>query len=309
MQGKQYKPRSWSDYNNTLVQRGSLSLWFDADTIKNWQACQARGKPGSPKTYSDSAILALSQLRFLFQMPLRMFEGFIKSMFRCLNLDLPVPHYSTLSRRLRKLKVSTQASPPQGNLCLAVDSSGLKVYGEGEWKTRIHGYSKRRTWRKFHIALDTSNQEAYSVVVTTNDFKDSELLDALLEQPSGKIATVLGDGAYDSHDCFKSCADKDIEPIIPPRKDAVISRYGNDKALKIPRDKIVRAIKKHGIKAWKKRSGYHFRSLVETFMYRFKRTFSDKLMSRDFKNQAHEVFIKCQMLNKYAKLGLANSRN
>lgn len=85
---------------------------------------------------------------------------------------------------------------------MVVDSTGIKVYGEGEWKVRQHGYCRRRTWRKLHSGVDESTNEIVAAVVTTNDFKDSQVLPDLLDQVEEEIEQVSADGADDRRNCY-----------------------------------------------------------------------------------------------------------
>lgn len=307
MTGKvKYKPRSWPDYNKSLVQRGNLCLWFNDDVIEHWLAPTVCTK-GSPRKYSDLAITTMIELKYLFNLSFRAIQGFIQSLFELLNINLPVPDYTTLSRRLRKIKIELNLPKSNKPISLAIDSSGLKVYGEGEWKVRTHGHSKRRTWRKFHLGIDTSEQLIHAVTVTTNDFKDNEIFDVIVAQVKAPIKDILGDGAYDSKNCYEVCASKQAKPIFPPRQGAVIHQHGNCKNEPLPRDQAIREIRILGRKGWKTKVGYHRRSLAETAMFRFKRLFSANLRSRSFMNQANEVFLKCKILNRFNLLGLAKS--
>jgi hypothetical protein len=192
---------------------------------------------------------------------------------------------------------------------IVLDSTGLKVYGEGEWKVRQHGFSKRRTWRKIHLGFDAETQEITCASFTTNDFKDSELLEDCLSQVGvGNIRQICADGAYDATSCYDYCEKTGIKPLIPPRKGAKIWQRRKQKNASHPRDEALRLIRKHGRKSWRLNSGYSVRSLAETGMFRFKNTFSGQLSSRDFDIQANEAFIKCGMLNKIVQLGLPRSR-
>lgn len=307
MTGKvKYKPRSWAEYNKSLIQRGSLSLWINEKILEHWCSTET-GQRGSPKQYSDLAIKSLLELKYLFNLTLRATEGFIQSLFNLLDINLPVPSYTTLSRRLRQLDVQLNLPLQTEPIALAIDSSGLKVYGEGEWKVRTHGYSKRRTWRKFHLGVDVSDQIIRAVTVTSNDFKDNEVFDETISQIKGPISDILGDGAYDSKNCYSTCAKQNITPIFPPRDGAVIHQHGNCKKEPLPRDQAVRNIRVLGKKEWKKKVNYHRRSLAETAMYRFKKLFTSELKSRVFLNQAKEIFLKCNILNQFNGLGLARS--
>jgi hypothetical protein len=66
--------------------------------------------------------------------------------------------------------------PKSGARHVVVNSTGVKVYGEGEWKTRQHGISRRRTWRKLHLGVDEATGEILAAVVTTNHITDGEML-------------------------------------------------------------------------------------------------------------------------------------
>lgn len=303
----EYKPRSWAEYNKSLIERGRVSLWINDGVLKAWHTVKSKHR-GAPRRYSDIAINAVLQLRYVFNLTLRATQGFCQSLFDMLGIKLSVPNYSTLSRRLaRYVMPQRSALSHDEDLCIAIDSTGLKVYGEGEWKVRIHGHTKRRTWRKLHIGVDVETQIIHAATVTTNDFKDNEVFEDMLSQIESPIATVLGDGAYDSADCYTVCKSRGIKPIFPPRKGAVLRQHGNCKQEPLARDLAIRGIRKIGKKHWKSEEGYHRRSIVETAMYRLKSQFTGSLRSRSFINQANELFIKCEILNDFARRGLANS--
>ena len=147
-----YRIRNWKQYNDALVRRGSLTLWVDRATLQAWRY-QGPPQRGAQFRYSDTAIQCVLTLRSVYHLPLRATEGFARSIFGLMGLDLAVPDYSTLCRRAKTLQI-TLPKKADGPLHLVIDSTGLKVYGEGEWKVRQHGYSKRRTWIKLHLAID-----------------------------------------------------------------------------------------------------------------------------------------------------------
>ena len=302
-----YHIRNWGDYNRALVERGRITLWFSEEAIQKWHKTERTGKRGRPKLYSDLAIQCALTLRALFCLPLRATEGFVDSLIKLLKLSICAPDYTTLCLRQKKLEVCLPRKNKRRELDIVVDSSGLKVYGEGEWKVRQHGYSKRRTWRKIHLAVDPSSAEIEAISVTTNDFKDSELLPDLLSTIDGKIKNVSGDGGYDSLDNYEYLGNLGANPLILPRKDAIINKHGNCHSPPLLRDEVIRKIRKIGRKTWKKNSGYHQRSLAETAIYRLKTIFGDKLSARNFSSQAQEVFIRCIALNKMTKLGMPDS--
>ena len=285
----------WPQYNNTLVDRGKLTFWIPEALDKAWYADK-----GSDKKYTDRAIEVLSVLRFRFGLTLREVEGFAGSIFEWMGLEVDIPSYSTLCRRLGALNlILWQKLSPTDRLHVVVDSTGLKVYGEGEWKVRIHGVGKRRALRKLHLAIDEKNNQILAVVLTTNDFKDNEVLPVLMDQIDSKnIAKVTGDGAYDDKKCFAWAEAKEIKAVFPPQRGAKIQQHGNSKKKPKRRDILIRGIAKLGRKKWKKRIGYHRRSIAETAMYRFKTLLGDRLRSRKFINQWAEVLIKVNILNK-----------
>jgi hypothetical protein len=147
--------------------------------------------------------------------------------------------------------------PKKGGIHLIVDSTGVKIYGEGEWKTRQHGWSKRRTWRKLYLGVDEATGEILAGVVTMNNAHDGTVLKNILDNIEGEITQVSGDGAYDQLQCYDEIADRSAISSIPPRKDAVIQQHGNRKAPFHPRDENLRAIRKHGRKKWKQDINYH----------------------------------------------------
>lgn len=298
-----YRIRNWKQYNSALVQRGSLTVWFDSQSRANWISAIATGRRGRPLFYADAAILCCLVVRAVFHLPLRQTQGLVRSILELLQINLPTPHYSLLSRRARKLKVELAATHPSKIRHLVVDASGLKVYGEGEWKVRLHGSDKRRTWRKLHISMDADTQQVCAALLTDKDVVDPRCLPKLLGQVEAELERVYGDGAYDSRQCYRVVYKRKALPVIPPRKGSTLweDDYLAD------RNKNLRGVRKHGLEEWKKRSGYHKRSLVETAFYRLKSIFTDRLRSRRGDRQATEVRIRCAALNRMTRLGMPDS--
>jgi len=153
---------------------------------------------------------------------------------------------------------------------LVVDSTGCKVYGEGEWKVRVHGASKRRTWRKLHLGVDEQTGEIVAAVLSSNNVSDGEVLPQLLEQVQEPLSQVSGDGSYDQRGCYQVLRERHKEQeqvlkvTIPPRRGARIWRHGNSREEKLVRDENRREIRRVGRKQWKQQNGYHRRSLAET---------------------------------------------
>ena len=152
---KQYRVRNWREYNESLVKRGSITLWLDEETLKNWREPRSAGKRGRPQVFSDMAITCGLTLKAVFRLTYRATEGFLRSLAQSQQLELAVPDYTLLCKRQKQLqvKLSKQSLREGEGLHLVVDSTGIKVYGEGEWKVRVHGWAKHRLWRKLHLAV------------------------------------------------------------------------------------------------------------------------------------------------------------
>ena len=302
-----YRLRNWSQYNKALVQRGSLTLWVGDDIIEQWRNHQRTGRRGKPSTYSDTAILCMATLAEVYRLTLRATEGLMRSVIRLLGVELAVPDYTTLSRRRRSLEIELPRREKSAPLHLVVDSTGIKVYGEGEWKVRQHGYSRRRTWRKLHLAVDEATNELVAAAVTTNSFKDSQLLPDLLEQVAGEVSQVSADGAYDSRNCYDAIRARKARAAIPPRRRARIWQHGNTRGERHIRDENLRAIRRKGRAQWKRDSDYHRRSLAEAAVFRVKMIFGERVGARSFEGQAAQVLVRCAALNRMTHLGMPDS--
>jgi IS5 family transposase len=288
-----YKIVNWASYNEGLKQRGSLTLWIDSDLASSWNQV-SENKRGGQKVYSALAIESCLVVRKVYHLPLRQTEGFVKSIFRLLNLAVPVPCYTTLCRRSNGLTV--KLSSTQGAITdIVVDSTGLKVYGEGEWKVRKYGAGKHRTWMKVHIAANGQTQQIEAVVVTTNAVDDATEVGSLLSQITKPVERFIADGAYDKDKVRKQLYKENIMQVIPPQRNAVGDK--KERVHMTQRDQAIEAIKAIGRKEWKMKEGYHQRSKAETAMFRYKTVLGDKLAARKTAHQKTEVAIGCKILN------------
>lgn len=304
---RQYRLRNWADYNKALVQRGSLTVWVSEDVLQAWHNQARTGRRGKPVIYADVAILCMATLGEVYRLPLRATAGLTRSLLRLLGAELTVPCYTTLSRRRCALQVELPCRRKGEPLHVVVDSTGVKVYGEGEWKVRQHGYSRRRTWRKLHLAVDEATHEFVAVVVSTNSFKDSQLLPDLLEQVEDEIKQVSADGAYDSRNCYDAIRERKARAAIPPQRRARIWRHGNTKGERHIRDENLRSIRRTGRAQWKRDSAYHRRSLAETAVFRVKMIFGERVGARSFAGQAAQMLVRCAALNRMTHLGMPDS--
>lgn len=301
---KRYQVTNWRSYNQSLVNRGDITLWFSEAVLESWGHDNKVIRPGRPFVYSDLAIETLLTLRELFRLPYRQTEGLGRALVKLMGVDVAIPHHTSLTKRAAKLNVSISVEKTRGPIDVVVDSTGLKVYGEGEWKVKKHGTEGRRTWRKLHLAVDPNSHAIVAHSLTENDIHDGDQVEPLLEQVESSIDSFYGDGAYDQWKVHDSLQAKEINAIIPPRKNAKIKQHGNSKKDPLPRDEAVRQIRHEGRQAWKESVGYHRRSLAETAMYRMKRCFGGKLKNRDFAKQTTEVALRCKILNTFVILGM-----
>jgi hypothetical protein len=288
-----YKVANWPSYNEGLKQRGSLTLWIDSDLASCWKQV-SENKRGGQKVYSALAIESCLVVRKVYRLPLRQTEGFIKSIFRVLDLAIPVPCYTTVCRRSNGLTVNLASS--HGAITdIVVDSTGLKVYGEGEWKVRKYGAGKHRTWMKVHIAANGQTQEIEAVVMTTNAVDDATEVGSLMSQIKKPVDRFIADGAYDKDKVREQLYNKNIRQVIPPQRNAVADK--KDRVYMTQRDQAIKAIKAVGRKKWKMKEGYHQRSKAETAMFRYKTIIGDKLAARKTAHQKTEVAVGCKILN------------
>lgn len=300
-----YKISNWKQYNESLKSRGDITIWIGNDIAKQW-AYEGVQERGGKKIYTELAIKTCLIVRKVYHLPLRQTEGFISSLMKGMGINCQIPHYSTLSRRSGELNIPLRDRKNKEGIHVVLDSSGLKVYGEGEWKVRKHGWSKHRTWRKLHVGIDRETQEIVMEQLTDNTVDDAQAAKKMIEHTPIKIKSMTGDGAYDKSKLRKALHKKEITPIIPPRRDALISN-GTKEELK-SRDDDIKRIAEIGRTAWKQEVHYHKRSRVEVTMFRYKTIIGDKLTSRTYENQQSEVRIGCCILNKMTQLGMPISR-
>jgi hypothetical protein len=294
---EKYRITNWSVYNQALVNRGNITIYFSQKAIEGWHD-DGPVQRGGQYVYSDLCIETLLMLKVVFKLAYRQTQGFAQSLLELMGLELEVPCYTQIQRRSKSLDVEPFNIPPGGSIDIVIDSTGLKIYGEGEWKVRKHGYSKRRTWRKLHLGADPKTGFIHCHTLTDNATDDASQLEPLLEQVEPQVDDACLDGAYDTEECWDKLIAKDIRPIIPPRRGAVEWYVKQEGDLEdYPRNQAIRDMEEFGRKGWKVQNGYHRRSLSETAMFRFKMIHGRMLYSRTMETQQTETKVKIKTLN------------
>lgn len=295
-----YRVTNWPEYNRALASRGQVTLWIDAAALAGWRAVGGRGM-----RYADAAILCALCVRAAFKLPLRQTQGFLGSLRDLLGLTIAIPHYSTIARRAAGLAVPRIGrSSGAGLVHLAIDSTGLKVYGEGKWKVRTHGKDKRRVWLKLHLAVDTTTGEIRAHSLTPSARHDGQELPDLLDAVEGPLEAVYADGAYDGFANHAAIRARNARAVIPPRKGAAITPPRDIEHPAPARADAVRRTVEIGRKAWKQETGYHRRSLAETAMGRYKGVIGPVLKCRTFPTQKTEAAVAVRCLNAFNGLGM-----
>jgi IS5 family transposase len=273
------------------------------EAIAKWQA-PPRLNPGGQAHYSDMAIETALMLRLTFHLPLRQTEGFMKSIFALLGVTVSAADHSTLSRRATTLASVSLGRMPEGPLHVLIDSTGLKVYGAGEWRQEKHGARARRSWRKLHLAVDADSGMIVAQTLTEKEIGDPSQVGPLLDQIHGGIEQVTADGAYDGAPTYQTIAEHGahIRTVIPPHMTAVLSDEAGSQ-----RDRHIDMIEAKGRLEWQKATGYGRRSLVETTMGRYKRIIGPQLRARSFAGQQTEAAVGVAVLNRMLEAGRPDS--
>ncbi len=272
----------------------------DREALSSWRAPKRTTRGGQPR-YSDLAIETALTLGLVFGLRLRQTEGLLTSVLKLMGLDLAVPDHTTLSRRARTWRLADsrqgRSAPTKEPVHVLIDSTGLEVYGAGQWLEEKHGAKSRRSWRKLHLALDAESGEIIANVLTDQDGGDPSQVKPLLDRIGVPIGHFTADGAYDGIPTYVAVAkhSSDAAVIIPPRTNAV---YRSNTGIESQRDRHVAAINTDGRMKWQAATGYGKRSLVETAIGRYKSIIGARLRARSFKAQQTEVAIGCAVLNR-----------
>ena len=302
-----YQINNWPAYNDALKKRGSVMLWFSDEIIKAWYSKKNKRKNrGGQFKYSDIAIQTALTIKAVYQLPYRATDGFLTSLVELMKIPLKIPNYSRMCRRAATLILpDLKNNEEQYPLNILIDSTGLKIFGAGEWRETKYGLKKRRQWRKLHLAIDRDTQAILAQELTVDQESDSTQIQPLLGKLNEEINSITADTAYDSDAVYQTILQytgDHVHIAIPPQEQAALSAYY--KVTPTKRDQNILFVEKYGKYRWQKYSDYHYRALAETAMFRYKTIIGDRLYGRKLSAQKVEAKIACLILNKMSSIGM-----
>lgn len=226
-----------------------------------------------------------------------------------IDLNLPIPNYTTICRRIAKLEMPRLSNVADDkDINIVVDSTGLKIFEQGEWHEHKHGLKKPRQWRKLHLTVDRGSHAIIAQELTNNSESDDSQIVPMLDNLTQNITHFAADKAYDKSNVYQAVHDKagsNVTIAIPPVKNALVH---NDKDSAFgSRNHNVSYVGEYGSYRWQSHSDYNYRALAETAMFRYKTIIGDKLYSRKLVSQKIEARIACVVLNKMTALGMPKS--
>ena len=299
---QKYKVSNCTDYTESLRQRGNITVWLSEDAISQWyEVDRVYDGSGTPRLYTDFSIITCHEIRLVYKLQLRRCQGFIDSLFRLMKIPLSCPDFSVLSKRLGELDITVPRykktdKPDDGIHAIAIDSTGLKRFGRGEWHQEKYELSSKASWRKLHLAI---NQDYYieACALTDRFSHDDQQVEELLEQITDSIVHFSADSAYDETPVY------DAVTAHSPDAD-VVNAVENDKAASL-RNRNIIEIDTMGRMQWQKTRQYGRRNYSELGVQRYQRTFGDVMHACDFVRQQQEAMLASGALNKMTSLGNA----
>ena len=303
---QKYKVTNWSDYNESLRLRGDISVWLSDDAIENWyQKDRVYDGTGTPKLYTDFAIITCHEIRQVYRLPLRQSQGFINSLFKAKGLPIACPDYTSLSKRLKELNIEspryTETDRPDDSVhTIAIDSTGLKRFGRGEWHQEKYELSNKASWRKLHVGVN-ENHYFEACVLTDRFGSDEAQVNPLFDQIEQDIDHFTADGAYDKSPVYDAISSHspDADVVIPPREDAIFSNKASPW-----RNRNLTEIKTLGRMQWQEQRRYGQRNYSELGVQRYQKILGNTMHARDLTCQQQEAMIGCGVINKMTSLGM-----
>lgn len=308
----QYRVKNWNEYDRGLKQRGSITFWIDCEATAGWYYPGER-RPGGKTIYSDETIEMILMVKEMFRLTNRAVAGFIESVLEVMKVEVSVPDHTVLSRRAKELKpkLRTKAFPKGEGITVLVDSTGVKFFGEGEWKINKHGQERQTGWIKLHVMVEAESGHILSMesMELTDDGVDDgdkeHVIDPLLEAIPEPIDRLIGDGAYDKTPVYEAVQahTPDVTFVVPPRSKAIHwdppegvpnDHYTHQRNLTLV---TMAATDK---KTWASLVGYHERSLIENTIGRLKHMFSERVTNRRTDTQTTHMRTRCLCLNTFS---------
>lgn len=286
--------RTWKEYNRELVKRGSLTFFIDQECLKSPE--KTRAKRGRPTLFAHPLIQLLLLLKIQYRMTYRTLEGFAKSILPLLKQDIVLPTYSLICKRAPEVGAILPKLSSKRPQVIMLDATGIKVSGEGEWKVKIHGKTKRRKWIKVHIAVDANTQEILQLEITDGHTADCRVGPKLIRRCPTTAEVYLADGGYDTRGCRRAIEERGARALIPPRRNAKWDPKEKARNLAVSERKGL-GQDEIGINLWGKLTGYSKRALVETSFSRMKGLYGGSFYSRKMEAQRVEGHLKCWMMN------------
>lgn len=287
------KTCNWRKYNKELVNRGKIDFWINTKALQKLP--QNTKKGGHPFVYSDVLIQAMSFARFKFHLSLREAQGFFLSLMGHLCLS-KVPCYTQLCRRFKRLKLPTKLFDKRKVTDIVLDTTGLKVYGEGEWRAEKYGGKKK--WKKLHLAIDLRTGKLILSELSEERVHDTAYMEKALQAGNRRQGKILIDGVADSRKCYSLAQRYNKSLLTPPKKRAVIrpepELEGRNDAIKIIRRLYGGEV---GKAIWSQLVGYSKRVTVESAVARWKRLYGGEIRSRHEESMRQEALLKARMIN------------
>lgn len=288
------RKRTWREYNQDLVKRGSLTFFIDQECLK--PPCRSKQKRGRPRLFTHPLIQLLLILKIQYRMTYRTLEGFAKSILPLLKQDITLPTYSLICKRAPELESMLPKLSNRRPQVIMLDATGIKISGEGEWKVKIHGKAKRRKWIKVHIAVDAKTQEILELEITDGHTADCSVGPSLINRCPSTAELYLADGGYDTKNCREAIKEKGARALIPPRRNAKWDPKQKSRNRAVSERKGL-GLDKIGISLWGRLTGYSKRALVETSFSGMKGLYGGGFYSRKMDTQRVEGHLKCLMMN------------
>ena len=277
---------------------------LDFDVIDNWYIEleeMNKDKEGRKFVYPDSFIKLLGYMRAYFHLPYRQTEGVVRE--HASNTLPSIPDYSNISRRINKLDIKINDDNYKSNLfddnfVIAIDSTGIKVTNRGEWIR--HKWNVKRGYLKIHVAVDIKRKRILSLIVTSEQLHDSQILPELIEDITIKqnkaIDMTIADGAYDNNKIFQFLSFNNIKPAIKVRKNSVCRKSNHcirNQTVKIQKTDLVK---------WKDSVKYGQRWIAETVFSCIKRMFGEYVTAIKFENMVREMILKASLYNLFQRI-------